>query len=348
MNNSPAGLLGQAPRLTNQQPNNNMLQGQSRPGLVGNYQPRMPNAPNQSILGINNPNNINQNTRPNFNNNPNGFNNNNNNNTNRNINNSSGLNNQGGSLMGNRPAVVNPNPNGLIPMQRPGINPALVGNNGPIGQGVGLLNNPRIPHSIGGAANINMNNNNNNNPNAGIQRQEWDTRNNQGQFNGSVVSSNNQANQMMLINQQANTRIATNSYSYGAGVSPAMNQQNGILPNPPHPFQQQTQQQQPPIQMQQQQQIQPNFQHPHASQQGYSQTGMMANGMIGGMISHQAYSQDQGYYQRLQTESGIVGSQHHHQMQMKMSDLEFQEAFEKNRIVSSSAITRALQDASIG
>jgi hypothetical protein len=33
---------------------------------------------------------------------------------------------------------------------------------------------------------------------------------------------------------------------------------------------------------------------------------------------------------------------------LKLSELEFQEAFEKNRIVSSSAITRAVQDASIG
>jgi len=82
----------------------------------------------------------------------------------------------------------------------------------------------------------------------------------------------------------------------------------------------------------------------------------MVNGMIGGVMGHQAYGQEQGYYQaqqvRLQTESGMVGQHHHqmqqHQAQMKLGDIEFQEAFEKNRIVSSSAITRAVQDASVG
>lgn len=52
-----------------------------------------------------------------------------------------------------------------------------------------------------------------------------------------------------------------------------------------------------------------------------------------------------------QGQSPLLGHQqlqHLQQSHIKMSDIEFQEAFEKNRIVSSSAITRALQDASIG
>ncbi len=195
-----------------------------------------------------------QNTRPNFNTN--------NINRNNSINNNGILSNQGSSLMGNRPPIINQTSNGLIPM-RPSINPALVGNNGPIGQGVGLLNNPRMPH--GNNPNMNLNNSGNLNANS-MQRQEWDSRGGQGQFSGGVVTAGNQANvnQMMLMNQQANTRMATGSYSYGTGVSPAISQQNGILPNPPHPFQHQTQQQQQPQVQQQHQQMQPNYQHPHA------------------------------------------------------------------------------------
>jgi cleavage and polyadenylation specificity factor subunit 6/7 len=58
------------------------------------------------------------------------------------------------------------------------------------------------------------------------------------------------------------------------------------------------------------------------------------------------------YQQQQQGQSPLLGHQQQLQQlqqgQLKLSDIEFQEAFEKNRIVSSSAITRALQDASIG
>jgi len=132
--NMPAGILGQGPRA-NMLPNNQSNIMMQRPGIVGNYQPRH-NSMNasmnqQSIMGMNNPNIPNSNQiRPAYNNNNNGFNSN-----QRNLNP-----NHQSSLMGSRPPLIQSNANGsgLLPI-RPGINPALVGNNGPMGQGPGLL-----------------------------------------------------------------------------------------------------------------------------------------------------------------------------------------------------------------
>lgn len=193
----PGGLLGQGPRGTmpNNTPNGMAHQ---RPGLVGNYQPRHNNMNNnnsmagqQSIMGIANPSMLNNSSRSNFNSN--GFNN--NNNANQRQGNNFNTNNQT-SLLGNRPALV-PTQNGLLPM-RPGINPALVGNNGPIGQGVGLLNNPRMGNM----------NNQSNLPN--MQR-DWDRSPSTGpintQFNNMPGQQNAsiQSNPMLLMNQNQNS-----------------------------------------------------------------------------------------------------------------------------------------------
>lgn len=195
--NMPAGILGQGPRPNG--PSNNMMQ-QQRPGLVGNYQPRnnmngpMNNQSQQSIMGMGNPGIMGNNNsiRPGFNSNA-GFNVMQNNRTNQ------------ASLLGNRPPLVNSNSNGLIPM-RPGINPALVGNNGPIGQGVGLLNNPRIPHMAQGG-------------NMQQQRQDWDRngQNGNGPMNGQFVNGQNgQAgvNSMMMMGQNQNSRMGQGWWKY--------------------------------------------------------------------------------------------------------------------------------------
>ncbi len=157
-------------------------------------------------------------------------------------------------------------------------------------------------------------------------------------------------------------------------------QQNGILPNPPHPLAFQNQQGMP---------NQPNFQHPHSNQQvnfntplnqqqslmNPQATHMMNNNLTGPMgnvmplpQSHLGQMNPSGvnqmppqqhhdlYFRQADsahnpTSPGMNHMGQHMQMnqqQHKMSDMEFQEAFEKNRIVSSSAITRAVQDASIG
>lgn len=180
----PAGLLGQGPRA-NMPPNNNMMQ---RPGIVGSYQPRHNNMNSpigqQSILGVSNPNN--NSIRPGFNSINNGFNHNNQRNPNHQT-----------SLMGNRPPLAQPlnaNGSGLLPI-RPGLNPALVGNNGPIGQGPGLLNNPRMP-PIG------------NQSMAGMHRQGWDQSQNSSslpinsQFNSNMPNHQNN-NPLMSINQNS-------------------------------------------------------------------------------------------------------------------------------------------------
>lgn len=90
-----------------------------------------------------------------------------------------------------------------------------------------------------------------------------------------------------------------------------------------------------------------NVMPPHQSHMGQMNP-------TGGMPPHQ--QQHDLYFRQGQqqdssaTSPGMIMGQHMQmsQQQLKMSDLEFQEAFEKNRIVSSSAITRAVQDASIG
>ncbi len=183
----PAGILGQGPRA-NMLPNNQSNIMMQRPGIVGNYQPRH-NSMNasmnqQSIMGMNNPNIPNSNQiRPAYNNNNNGFNSN-----QRNLNP-----NHQSSLMGSRPPLIQSNANGsgLLPI-RPGINPALVGNNGPMGQGPGLLNNPRIP--IG------------NQSMSGMHRQNWEQSQSSNsipinnQFNNNMPNHQNN-NPMMQINQ---------------------------------------------------------------------------------------------------------------------------------------------------
>ena len=70
--------------------------------------------------------------------------------------------------------------------------------------------------------------------------------------------------------------------------------------------------------------------------------------------SHRSSSE----HQQSTPNSSLLPTSHHHvhhqmaqpniQGQMKLSDIDFQEAFEKNRIVSSTAISRAVQDASFG
>lgn len=371
----PGGLLGQGPRgMSNNGAPNGMAH--QRPGLVGNYQPRNGQQNNmnngqQSIMG--NPNMINNTSRPNFNGNS--FNNSNSSNQRPGFN----PNNQS-SLLGNRPALV-PTPNGLLPM-RPGINPALVGNNGPIGQGVGLLNNPRMG---------NMNNQSNL---PGMQR-DWDRSPSTGpinsQFNNLPHQQNGsiQQNPMLLMNQNQNSHRmgqGSNSFPYNnnnPGIGGPSPPQNGILPNPPHPFQGN----QP-----NQTQNQPNFQHPHSSQHNFNPQmnqqsplmnnqmqgqHLMSNGSITGIVpgmpqqshlggmpnqnqmsliqqenNYQHTRSGSDYQQQQQGQSPLLGHQQQlqqlQQNQLKLSDIEFQEAFEKNRIVSSSAITRALQDASIG
>lgn len=183
----------------------------------------------------------------------------------------------------------------------------------------------------------------------------------------------------MSINQNSmNNRL-------GPGGNPALSnpQQNGILPNPPHPHSFQNQQG-----MQSQSN---NYQHPHSNQQPNSFNsplnqqqslmnpqanphmmnsnlpGQMGNVMpphqphLGqmnpsGVNSMPPHQQHDLYFRQGQDSSATSPGMNQHmgqhmqmsQQQMKMSDLEFQEAYEKNRIVSSSAITRAVQDASIG
>ena len=360
-----------------------MGQRHGQPGLVGSYPNQLPRMPQQqqSIMGMAGANLIPNALRPN-----------------QMFNGQAGIynrgNNPGGmgqqtSLMGNRPPSVPSQSPGMIQM-RPNMSQSMIGNGGPIGQGVGLLNNPRLPHT---------------NPNMpGNPRQDWDRSNGSmvgGGFNPAQANPNSMpTNQMILMNQQNNQRQMTpmnpgngmqqqqqQSFGFpnGTGGVPGSQlvNQNGLIQNQANPYQGQQQQSQ-----------QPHFHHPHSTQAGHGfnqqqqqmpmmhqqlqqSQHMMGNGPLNSLSSQPAQQTHLNQLQQQQAASGQIGGiqqqldpyYHHHRSNsesqqapliqhhslqpqisshVKLSDIEFQEAYEKNRIVSSSAITRAVQDASMG
>ena len=270
---------------------------------------------------------------------------------------------QHNSIMGKRPpgpGMINSNPNlsatnpnGLLPMNhRQPVNNS---------SGPGLLNNPtRMPmqnqyyNNNTATSNPQMNMMMNHRPNPG------------GLVNPTTPNAPNpnlqqQYNYMM---QQPNQPSQQPPVSQMNGLSPYAQQQSQQNPGIPQP-----QQQQPYGQPYGQQaqgmmpaQVQPQPPQPVMTQQHPSQ---LANTQPNLMPTHLSHLQDPySSYRNVEMAGHLSGHNthphypiaHHHQMQagppgansLKMNDLEFQEALEKNRIVSSTAISRAVQDASMG
>ena len=351
-------LIGNRPNMNNNMMNRAPLNGAPQvtpgggPGIVGNYpsnnyQSRA--SQQQSIMGMGSMNQIRQ---PNQNSNQ----------FNNGVYSTNRANlGQHGSIMGSRPPLVPNQPNGLMPM-RPGMNPNIPQSNN---SNMSLLNNPRMPQSM--------------QPNSLNQRNDWDSR------NPSMSSSYNTVNgpsgpgmnmlssnpMMMMSNQAQNQRnqLPTTQgnpiqqFNYGNGPNnPQMGPQtqNGLLNQPQmsHPYQ---------------------TQQPGGFQSGYAPNGQPTAAQMLGQNVGMNSMQMQPTQTHLQSQPGSI---HSHQQQphlqdqyyrqssldhanpssqimpphlsqssssaLKMSDMEFQEALEKNRIVQSSAINRAVQDASIG
>lgn len=230
---------------------------------------------------------------------------------------------QSQGLMGNRPSVLPANSQANM-MPRPG------GSSAP-----GILNNPRMPMSNMG-------------------RNEWENRNPvSGNFQNPGAMMPNNCKSMGLMNQPRPNTSSNPMQPLNYSPNQSM---NGALMNPNGPF--------PQINgMAQPNQFGFGQHNPNGSMMPpMNQTGMMLptgpnslpiqnpNQQMSMMNAHM---QDpygyrpgsNGQYPPGMNPMAMGGSP---PIGSKMSDVEFQETLEKNRIISSSAISRAVQDAAIG
>jgi hypothetical protein len=247
-------------------------------------------------------------------------------------------------MIGSNPNLSATNPAGLLPMNRQPVNNS---------SGPGLLNNPtRMPtmqnqyYNNTPTSNPQMNMMMNHRPGGGLV--------NPTNPNTANANLQQQFNYMM---QQPNQPTQQPPGAQINGLSPYAQQQsqNPGMPQPqPQPYGQPYGQPagMMPTQTQPSQQVMTQ-QHP----------SQLANNQPNLIPSHLSHLQDPyssyrnvdmtGHLSALNTHPHY--SHPHHPMStgpatnsLKMNDLEFQEALEKNRIVSSTAISRAVQDASMG
>ncbi len=246
-------------------------------------------------------------------------------------------------MIGSNPNLSTTNPAGLLPMNRQPVNNS---------SGPGLLNNPtRIPpmqnqyYNNTPTSNPQMNMMMNHRPGAGIVNQTTPNAPNpnmQQQFNYMMQQQNQPAQQ------------PTSAQMNGLPQYAQQQSQNPVMPQPqPQPYGQPYGQ---PAGMMptQTQPTQPIMPQQHPSQLANTQPNLIP--------SHLSHLQDPYSSYRNVDMTGHLSAHnthphypHPHQMAtvppnnpLKMNDLEFQEALEKNRIVSSTAISRAVQDASMG
>lgn len=260
------------------------------------------------------------------------------------------MNQQQTSIMGSRPPLGSQNGPGLLPLQRPGLNSAP-----------GLLNNPNR-----------LGNNQ--------QRNDWDRSMNS--YN--APAANGLMGSMMSRNSLTSAPNTPYGFTPNQNVGNGLIDQPPQATNPLNPYANQTvpggayqhgqssfsnsTSNAPGAGILQSSSHLPHGHHLQQQQQSHLMGGLNAN-PAGAQLplplvptaqqQHAHHLNDPYYRQNSQTGSAAgqmlghvplaqAAAAHHPQLVSKISDLEFQEALEKNRIISSTAISRAVQDASTG